>query len=584
MSKEKRLGAFLLRFAFYIGSFISVFTLFFRIDDLVKGSTFWTCVLIITSIFLFIHIFLKLKEIKNTWKGARAKFKSKLQVYLSVIFFAASFIPSVIVLIFSYVFFQIQMENWLGRPVRKAVSHATNIGKAYLEEHKKIIKLDAFNIRAVLHPKMSQLIHNPKELNDLLNIAVNELGLREIMVFDNYKKMVGKSYLTFSLMLEKIFDKDLMLVQKGEIVTRIFQDRIRLLMLLDEKTQTYILLGKVIDPKVLSYLEQAEGSHNAYQQLLEHHNKIKILFVFYFVLFLILLTSYVTLFSIHLANRLFQPVSSLIEASKKVTSGDWNAQIPNPQTKTEFDDLVYAFNSMITSWLKQHDDLLYHQKKAARADIARKIAHEIKNPLTPIQLSAERLKRKYSKEIQNDPEGFVRATDTIIRQVKTIENLVREFSSFARMPQLTLEKKDIALILRLCVETQKSLYPHIKFILEAQQKDTYFMCDEIQFSQVLLNLIQNAIHSMDDAHISDAVIRITFRENRIEIQDNGPGFSTQALEHVFEPYFTTKKKGTGLGLVISQSIIKDHGWNIVCENNQTIGGCIKIFLYKSSLL
>lgn len=208
--------------------------------------------------------------------------------------------------------------------------------------------------------------------------------------------------------------------------------------------------------------------------------------------------------------------------------------------------------------------LLQAQRKAAWSDIARRIAHEIKNPLTPIQLSAERLKRKYLKEIQTDPVTFQGCIDTIIRQVTHIGQLVSEFSSFARMPEPEMHQEDLARLCHQALFFQRQAHPHIQFVYQGPEV-CQLVCDGGQMDQVLTNLLLNAIHAMDGEHQGEdpALIQISLQLIqgsliRLNIEDNGPGFPKENRERLVEPYFTTHAKGTGLGLAIVAKIVGDH--------------------------
>lgn len=210
-------------------------------------------------------------------------------------------------------------------------------------------------------------------------------------------------------------------------------------------------------------------------------------------------------------------------------------------------------------------DLLSAQRKAAWADVARRIAHEIKNPLTPIQLSAERLRRKYLAQVQNDPETFKACIDTIIRQVDDIGRMVSEFSSFARMPKPTMQTQNILDLCRQAVFLQKNANQHINYEIELPDGGLDLYCDGRQLSQVLTNLLQNACDAIEGrTDIEDTAGQVAVRlyedgDNvSIEVEDNGKGLPQEGRDRLTEPYMTTRKKGTGLGLAIVKKIMEDH--------------------------
>jgi two-component system nitrogen regulation sensor histidine kinase NtrY len=205
--------------------------------------------------------------------------------------------------------------------------------------------------------------------------------------------------------------------------------------------------------------------------------------------------------------------------------------------------------------------LLAAQRQAAWADVARRIAHEIKNPLTPIQLSAERLKRKYLAEIQSDPETFRTCTDTIVRQVGDIGRMVDEFSAFARMPQPVLKPEDLAEIVRQAVFLQRNAHAEITYAVTIAEGLGPAMCDRRLLGQALTNLLQNAADAVSARPGAGRIaVTVTEAEGRasIVVEDDGEGLPQEGRESLTEPYVTRKTKGTGLGLAIVKKIMEDH--------------------------
>lgn len=255
--------------------------------------------------------------------------------------------------------------------------------------------------------------------------------------------------------------------------------------------------------------------------------------------------------------------------------------------------ITEKLNSKIRGYIITFDDvsaLVFAQRKAAWSDVARRIAHEIKNPLTPIQLSAERLKRRYLKEIQSDPATFQKCIDTIIRQVSVIGTLVSEFSAFARMPNPVMREENLCDLARQSLFLQKQAYPTINFELKIPDQPVILRCDAVQISQVLTNLLQNAINAVTDHSKPDdklksfgeeiekpAIVSLTLDMFDdmivIKVEDNGAGFPTEGRERLTEPYFTTRAKGTGLGLAIVAKIIEDHRGQLVLGDS-SLGGAM----------
>ncbi|MCC7426011.1 MAG: PAS domain-containing sensor histidine kinase [Alphaproteobacteria bacterium] len=237
-------------------------------------------------------------------------------------------------------------------------------------------------------------------------------------------------------------------------------------------------------------------------------------------------------------------------------------------------------------------DLLAAQRKAAWADVARRIAHEIKNPLTPIQLSAERLKRKYLREIQSDPETFRICTDTIVRQVGDIGRMVDEFSAFARMPQPVIRLEDVGEIASQALVLQRNAHPEIAYALVLPDKPLRAPCDRRLIGQALTNLLQNAADAVGLRHAGEGngsgpalpegqhagegapspqgnITLVVAAEGgivRMAVEDDGVGLPAENRDKLAEPYVTLKAKGTGLGLAIVKKIMEDHGGTLALED------------------
>jgi two-component system nitrogen regulation sensor histidine kinase NtrY len=219
-------------------------------------------------------------------------------------------------------------------------------------------------------------------------------------------------------------------------------------------------------------------------------------------------------------------------------------------------------------------DLVSAQRTAAWAEVARRIAHEIKNPLTPIQLSAERLKRKYSSEISSDPEVFTQCTDTIIRQVGDIGRMVDEFSSFARMPAPVIRTENAQELVRHAVFLQRVANPQIAFEVTAPAEPLLFECDGRLVSQALTNVLKNAAEAVaasrteNDDSSGRIVIDLAVDAGRLTmtVRDNGMGLPAEHRHRLTEPYVTTRAKGTGLGLAIVRKILDDHGGELLLND------------------
>ncbi len=239
-------------------------------------------------------------------------------------------------------------------------------------------------------------------------------------------------------------------------------------------------------------------------------------------------------------------------------------------------------------------DLLSAQRTAAWADVARRIAHEIKNPLTPIQLSAERLKRKYLKEITTDPDTFATCTETIIRQVEDIGRMVDEFSTFARMPQPSLKPENLSEICRQALFLERARHPTIDYAEDLPPADVPLVCDIRQVSRAIMNVLKNGAEAVESARErtggnSKGWVRLKLVAGdasrgiatTVTVEDNGIGLPADQRDRLTEPYVTTRTKGTGLGLAIVRKIMEDHNGEIVLDDREG-GGARVSMVFKGA--
>ena len=249
-------------------------------------------------------------------------------------------------------------------------------------------------------------------------------------------------------------------------------------------------------------------------------------------------------------------------------------QVTTERTSEDEHGVVVTFDDI--------SELVAAQRNSAWADIARRIAHEIKNPLTPIQLAAERLKRKYGKEISSNPEVFDKCTETIIRQVGDIRGMVDEFSSFARMPSAVLEKNDIVTVTKDALVLQKASFEEINFETDIVDESIEIAIDRRLVTQAVTNLVKNAKEAIDarleaeQRSNSDETIKtgakiiVSLRQTPsdviLSVSDNGKGLPKENRGRLTEPYMTTRAKGTGLGLAIVKRIMQDHHGQITLSD------------------
>ncbi|MCW7470688.1 LIC_11548 family sensor histidine kinase [Leptospira kanakyensis] len=306
---------------------------------------------------------------------------------------------------------------------------------------------------------------------------------------------------------------------------------------------------------------------------------------FSFAMFLIAI-----LFSFLFARRISRPIINLANATKKVSLGDSDIRLEKTE-EGEMGILIDSFNQMVSDLDAKSEELMHTQRIAAWKEVAQRMAHEIKNPLTPIQLSAQRIQRKFQNPKSENLESVIfDATETIIGQVRVLEHLVKEFSEFARMPVPVLINQKLNPILEEAFALFRDT-TDIEFELKLAENLPEVFLDKRLFLGVINNLIKNAVEAiqsaenpkeeMDILSLKRKKIRIMSKLQKkalrksivIEIDDSGPGLKEEWKEKIFEPYFSTKENhGSGIGLAIVQKTIIDHHGHIVVENSK-LGGC-----------
>lgn len=273
------------------------------------------------------------------------------------------------------------------------------------------------------------------------------------------------------------------------------------------------------------------------------------------VVVMIILTGSIFLFLFMIITR---PLTRLLAATEQLKGGDFDFQIKE-SAYSPLNGLIIAFNNMVSELNQNRERLIEAEKQTIWQEMARAMAHEIKNPLTPIRLAAQRLEMKYHEKADNLPEILEKSLRIVNEEVDNLQSLVTAFSGFAKMPEAQLANYDLNQQLR-DIADQYSDDAQIDLDLDDSLNEIF--ADTMQMKQVLVNLIQNAIQACDEEAHVEIFTSVRNRSCTIGVKDHGRGISEDDLAKIFEPYFTTKKKGTGLGLAITRRIIRQHGGDI----------------------
>lgn len=623
--------------------------------------------------------------------------------------------PTLLVALLASVYYYLGIESFFNEKVSSAISETVKISRLYLEEHKKNINADILSVANAIELNYSILSRDPNLLQILLDRQSYLRNLSEIIVFTK-DGVIDHTSLSFTLFFETPLDvlkEHLQKLNEGEVVIikTDKDDKVRAIVKLNSFfDDTYLLVGRYIDPEIINHLKQTQGSADEYKILWGDIKLTRAKLEAAFIVLSALLCFSAILIANKLSNLIARPLKELVDATAIIKSGDFSIRVPERKANDEIAILARAFNRMTERIAHQRDELiqanelmdtrrrfievvlaelsagilainpsgyitLYNnsadqvlkfsyftnsdlhysqifpeigelvevslkqqhkhidrhivisreqqnihlfvkiatitnakhlvesiivtfnditelvsaQRSTAWADIARRIAHEIKNPLTPIHLAAERLKKKYINQIIQDTDTFNRYIDTIIRHVTDIEQMVGDFIEFARIPAPKFSRYNLCQIIQDVILLQQATYSFITYNFNSDKDTCYIECDRGQISQIFVNILKNAAESItikydESKHEFHGIININITVNDsnnlvdIKVNDNGKGIEADLIQRIMEPYITTKQKGTGLGLPIVKKLIEDHGGKLNIFNTQT--GVCAAFNFK----
>ena len=539
-----------------------------------------------------ILLFFFILIIKETYNILRAKRKGHLgaetRIKYIAFFSMTTLIPSVLISIFSLTLFYAGLDKYFNSKIKSAVNNSYNVAKNYVEDTKQSITSDIVLIYLDINNQFGLFYDNPKKFQSLLASQRLLRRLDEIHLLDSSGNIVMSNIIdpttNFIPPPEEAFIKSL--DGKPVRITDSISNRTSALVKLDNFIDTYLYIVKFMDPRMMNYLKDTEQAVNFYYSVENEQTGIKITFAVIYLLIVSLLLFLSIIISINFASKLTLPIINLIKAAEKVSSGDLDTKVPKIDTYKDFEQLNENFNSMLNKLKTQQEKLLLTERHAAWENVARKLAHEIKNPLTPIQLSIDRIREKYLNKI-DDQKNFSSYLNTISKQIKDIEHLLNEFSDFARMPKPIFKKINVVKIISGTVNLLELSEPKIKIIFSQIKTSHFIHADEEQLSRVFLNLIKNSIESINEIKTKNVdfkgKINIDIAEDKdyiyINVLDNGVGFNPANVLKMLTPYYTTKKNGTGLGLAVVTKIIHDHN-SLISFNSLNNGAKVKITIPK----
>ncbi|MDB9808193.1 ATP-binding protein [Candidatus Pelagibacter sp.] len=535
--------------------------------------------LLIASIGLLILLFIMIFfEVKNSLKIDVDVSGSKANIKYITFFALFTLIPSLLISLFSLFLLTFALDKYLDKKIISAVNNSYEIAKSYTEEAKSKTQSEIILIAYDLNKSSNFLKINLDQFKSFLNTQKLIRGMDEVHIIDNRGQLVlttlqdPKDYsppLTEALEMVLTDSRPLKIINA-------FENQSASLIKLENFEGNYLYIIKYLDEKISQYLIDSEEAVNFYYTVLNKQTGIKVSFALIYLIIVTLLLFLSISIAIRFSSRFFRSINNLIIASADIGKGNLDIKVPEIKTDKDMEILNKNFNLMTEKLKSQQDKLIITERHEAWESLARKLAHEIKNPLTPIQLTIDRLRNKFSEVLSSEQKtNFTDSLKIIDKQIKQIENLVNEFSDFARMPKPILKNNNLVNIIDDNLKLLKTLDENIEIDLISKKKEIFYRSDNEQLSRVFFNLIKNAIESVQEKclEITNTKGKISIEINDYDdyieftIKDNGKGFKNlENIKKILNPYFTTKKKGTGLGLAIVNKIINDHNGSIKFAN------------------
>ena len=531
-------------------------------------------------ILLFIFFLIIFREIKNSLKNDMNIRGSVANRKYITFFSLFTLIPSILISVFSIFLFSFALEKYFDNKITTAVNNSYEIAKNYVQDVRNKIESDIILVAFDLNKNVNFFYDNLYIFKNLLTTQRIIRGIDEIHLIDSLGNQIISSTNSKNdysppeeRALEMILSDD---TGKPLKIINSFENKSAAIIKLNEYIDTYLYVIKYLDEEISNYLIESEEAINFYYTVENKRTGIQVSFVLIYLVIVTLLLFLSISIAIKFSSRFFRSINNLILASANIGKGDLDTKVPDIKTDKELETLNKNFNLMIDRLKSQQEKLLLSERHEAWESVARKLAHEIKNPLTPIQLTIDRLKNNYYKLINTDEKvNFDNHLKIIIKQIKQIENLVNEFSDFARMPKPIFQNNDIIEIINNNVSLLEELDKDIVFKFNLKKNKILLKFDSEQISRVIFNLVKNSIESIQEKSLKNTEftkiidIEIINKSDYItvNITDNGTGFSIKNIKNIIKPYFTTKPKGSGLGLSIVNKIINDHNGSIKFNSN-----------------
>ena len=536
-------------------------------------------------ILLLLFFFIIFIETKNSLKqniNIRGTIANRKYIYFFSLF---TLIPSILISIFSLLLFSFALEKYFDNKITTAVNNSYEIAKKNVDEKRNKVESDIILVAYDIDQNFNYL-KNKKNFQTYINNQRIIRGLDQIHIVDNNKNLIISSSNTGYLPVEDEALKMVLNDNRPLKIINAFENKSAAIIKLPKYKNYYLYIVKFLDQDISRYLRDSEEAVNFYYTVDDKNIGIKFSFALIYIIIVTLLLFLSITIAIRFSSRFFVSINNLISASNEIGKGNLDIKVPEIKADREIEKLNNNFNAMIDKLKNQQDKLLINERHEAWDSVARKLAHEIKNPLTPIQLIIDNMRTKYIDYVDNSTKNkYQENLDIILNQIKQIEKLVNEFSDFARMPKPIFSNNDLNEIIENNINLLKKTDTKTLINILSKNKTFFFDFDYEQLNRVIFNLIKNSIESIKEKRIKNVdfkgIIDVEIKRLKdyivVSIKDNGIGFANKNNKEIIKPYYTTKKNGSGLGLAIVNKIITDHNGSLSFSNT-SVGAKVEILL------
>jgi nitrogen fixation/metabolism regulation signal transduction histidine kinase len=561
-------------FLLIILSISSLLALMFAADNPNEFNRMQLPLLIINGLSLLVLfgvVTLSVKKILMDYK--KSKLGARLRARMALAFSGLSVLPVLLVFIFATDFMNKGLDIWFDADVEGGLRNALLLGRSAMDDQEQKRVFDTANIALSLN--------GIEDIDEQLNRSREAISAKQLLLLDQNLQVIAFSTETIGLFAPQLPSLvEINIAQTQQSWSSLdssssdgYTIRVLIPILNFASNQTPLYLQGIyaVDPRLSMMADSVEETYARYGRM----SFLKIPIQYSYILTLLLVVMLALLLAIYgaieFADRLVRPIEALEKKTRSTSESNLMFNLP----RSDSDEI----SALVESFIKA-------EKEAAWSDVARRMAHEINNPLTPIQLSAERIKKRYASAFKEEDLDFLnKSTDTIVNQVEVLRDMVSAFGNFAKQPQLSFEVLDLSQLIDESLDFLSRDNDLYEAVVE-HKGDASIEADIKRIRQVLNNVFTNTIDALQKENNpvitvkTEPVIHQSTAYVVMEVKDNGHGFDSDLLDSAFEPYTTTKNKGTGLGLPIVKKIIEEHKGLISIKNNKEKGATLKIFFLK----